>query len=271
MRIAILADIHGNLPAFEAALEHIAGQHVDQLIIAGDIVVGAPDSAACWRLAQSLDCPIVRGNHERYLAHYGTPSAAPEWESEQFAPLQWAVAQFTPAERQAIGQLPLALRGPDRPDLLIVHASARSDKDSVAAYTPDSELSTMFPAVRERLIVRAHNHVGQVRLWDDRMIVTAGSVGLPLDGSPTAQYLILDRRGDGWRVQHQSAPYDLEAVMRRFRETDYLVAAGPIGRLFMREVATASHQLVPFLRAYARWSAQAPISLAEAVGRFLSA
>src|SRR5262245_26578719 len=169
MRIAILADIHGNLPAFEAALDHVAGQHVDQLIIAGDIVVGAPDSAACWRLARSLGCPIVRGNHERYLAHYGTPSAAPEWESEQFAPLRWAVAQFTQAERAAIAQLPLALRDPGWPDLLIVHASARSDKDSVAAYTPDSELAAMFPAVQERLIVRAHNHVGQVRLWDDRM------------------------------------------------------------------------------------------------------
>jgi len=41
LRIAILADIHGNLPAFEAALEHVARQHADRLIIAGVIVVGA--------------------------------------------------------------------------------------------------------------------------------------------------------------------------------------------------------------------------------------
>ncbi|MBE0698820.1 MAG: metallophosphoesterase [Anaerolineaceae bacterium] len=65
IRIAVLADIHGNLPAFESALEHVSQQKVDQIILAGDIVNGSPDSKACWTLALSLGCPILRGNHER--------------------------------------------------------------------------------------------------------------------------------------------------------------------------------------------------------------
>lgn len=67
MRLAILCDIHGNLPAFEAALEHAAQKQVDQLVIAGDIVTGAPDSAACWQRACELGCPILRGNQETPL------------------------------------------------------------------------------------------------------------------------------------------------------------------------------------------------------------
>ena len=51
MRIAILADIHGNLPALDAALARVAALRVDRLIVAGDIVVGAPDSAACVKCA----------------------------------------------------------------------------------------------------------------------------------------------------------------------------------------------------------------------------
>jgi hypothetical protein len=270
MRIAILADIHGNLPAFEAALDHVARQHVDRLIIAGDVVVGSPDTAACWRLAQTLGCPIVSGNHERSVAHFGRPDAPAEWVTERFAPVRWAVEQLTQAERAAIDALPPALRMPDLPDLLVVHASLRSDRDSIMPYTPDEQLAEMFPILQERWIVRAHNHVGQVRLWDERTIITAGAVGLPLDGSPTAQYLRLEQRAGGWRIFHQAVPYDLDAALRRFRETGYLDAAGPMARLYMREVATASHQIVPFLRAYARWSARQPMRLDMAVERFLS-
>jgi hypothetical protein len=269
MRIAILADIHGNLPAFEAALDRLARQHVDRLIIAGDIVVGAPDSAACWRLAKSLACPIVRGNHERYVAHYGRPDAPAEWDTDRFAPVRWAVEQFTADDRAAIEALPLTLRMPDLPDLLVVHASLRADRDSIMPYTTDQELAEMFPALRDRWIVRAHNHAGQVRLWNERTLITAGAVGLPLDGSPTAQYLLLEQRAGGWRIMHQSIPYDLDAALRRFHESGYLEAAGPMARLFMREVATASHHMVPFLRAHARWSATQPAPLGAAVERFL--
>jgi 3',5'-cyclic AMP phosphodiesterase CpdA len=277
MRVAILADIHGNLPAFEAALDHVAKQHVDRLIIAGDIVVGSPDSAACWRLAQALGCPILRGNHERYVAHYGAPGAPPEWATERFAPVRWAYSQLAEEERRAIEALPLAIRPPDLPDLLVVHASIRADRDSVMPYTPEEQLAAMFPQVQERWIVRAHNHTGQVRLWEERTIITAGAVGLPLDCNPTAQYVLLERRNPdgrngagGWRIQHQSVPYDLDATLRRFRESGYLDAAGPMARLLQREVATASFYIVPFLNVYGERLDRGEIALDAAVQRFLT-
>jgi predicted phosphodiesterase len=269
MRIAILSDIHGNLPAFEATLEHAQRQRVDQLIIAGDIVIGSPDTAACWRLARELGCPIVRGNHERYVAHCDTPVAPAEWAGEQFAPLRWGARQLTNDERASIEQLPLSLRLPEAPDLLIVHASTRSDHDSIAAYTPDPQLAAMFEGIDQQVIARAHNHLAQTRPWGDRLIISAGSVGLPLDGNPSAQYLILERRKQQWRFEHHSVPYDLDATLRRFHKTGYLTATGPIGRLYMREVATASHQIVPFLRAYRRWSETEMLSLDAALERFL--
>jgi predicted phosphodiesterase len=54
MRIAILSDLHGNLPAFEAALDHARKHKPDAMVIAGDTIIGSPDSAACWQLARSL-------------------------------------------------------------------------------------------------------------------------------------------------------------------------------------------------------------------------
>lgn len=270
-RIAILADIHGNLAAFEAALDDVARQHADLLIIAGDIVVGSPDSAACWRLARSLGCPIVRGNHERYAAHYGAPDAPAEWASERFGPVRWASEQLGASECAALMELPLALRLPELPDLLVLHASLRADRDSLLPHTPEAQLAEMFPSLAERWVVRAHNHAGQVRLWGDHTIITAGAVGLPLDSHTTAQYLLLDQRPGGWHVRHQSVAYDLGATLRRFHDSGYLEAAGPFARLLLREVATASFYVVPFLNAYGAAVERGEIGLAAAVDRFLSA
>jgi predicted phosphodiesterase len=269
MRIAILSDIHGNLPAFEAALDHVRQQAVDQLIIAGDLINGAPDSRACWELAQTLDCTILRGNHERYVFDFDSPDAPLLWKSEQFGPVQWTVAQFTPAERQTLAALPFALRLAHAPELLFVHSSLRRDNENLQSFTPDAEISAAFAGAEERLIVRGHDHWSQVRLWAGRTIVTAGSVGMTLDEEPTARYLLLERRAGQWHFQHQAVPYDVEAVVERFYCTGYLKTAGPMARLLLREIALASPHVVPFLRFYAQWSAQEPITLSAAVDRFL--
>lgn len=270
MRIVILADIHGNLQAFEAALADAQRQGYDQLVIAGDVVNG-PDTRACWQLARSLGCPIVRGNHERYVAHFGTGAASPAWSTPQYAPVQWSVTQHSEAERAEIEQLPTELRLPGIDDLLIVHASQRSDNDSLRTHTSDAELAVMFPRPEARLIVRAHNHVGAMRQWGERIIITASSVGLPLNADTTAQYTVLDQSKAGWRISHRSVSYDLAAALERYHSSGYIAASGPIGRLFYRELATASFQIVPFLKAHARWSSVEPISLEDALERFLSA
>lgn len=270
MRIAIFADIHGNLVAFEAALEHARRQGAERLIIAGDLVIGSPDAAACWRLASALGAPMLRGNHERYIFDYGTPRAAPAWSTRQFGPMHWAHGQLRPDERAAMAALPMSLRPPELPGLLVVHGSLRSDADQVRPATPEEALAEMFPDVQEALIVRAHDHIQDIRPWGRRTIVTAGSIGVPLDGDTTAQYLILDQAREGWAIRHQAVPYDLDAALARFADSGYLAAAGPIARLCRRELATATLQVVPFLRAYQRWREEAEIALEEGVERFLA-
>lgn len=269
MRIAFLADIHGNLPAFETALEHVAQQHIDQIILVGDIVVGSPQSAACWQLAHSLHIPIVRGNHERYVGHYGTEHADPAWADPQYGPVHWAVAQFSPDERQRFMELPFSYQSEEFPGMMVLHSSMRNDRDSLAPYTSDAELEHLFAGCDQPVIIRAHNHVCQLRQWGERRIITCGSVGLPLDGKASAQYLIMELRHSGWYVQHQSVDYDLQATLRHYETSGYLEAGGPMARLFMREVATGAHQIVPFLRVYRHWQQTVNISLEAAVQRYL--
>ena len=272
MRIAVLADIHGNLIAFEAALADMRGQSVDAIILAGDIVVGSPDSRACWQLATSLGCPIVRGNHERYVFTFGQPGAPPEWSGVQYLPIAWAHQQTTADQHAAMRALPMSYSpaGFER-ELLITHASLRDDRDTIHARTTDEQLAQMFPGDPPALIVRGHNHIARSQSWGARMVVTIGSVGLPLDHETTVQYAILTRLPSGqWTVEHRSVPYDLDKALARYHDTGYLAAAGPIGRLFHRELATASYQILPFLRWYKRWRQASAISLEDAYVRFLN-
>ena len=271
MRIAIVADIHGNLHALEAVLERIERLRPDRLAVAGDIGVGAPDSAACWARVKALGSPVLRGNHERYVFDFGTPRAKPEWATERFGPVRWAVSHFDEATRAELAALPQVLRLPEAPGVIFAHGSPRSDCDLVFPYTPEAELSEKFGRVPERLIVRAHNHYCGVRDWRGGRIVTVGSVGLPLDGTPQAQFTVIERgpaSGDDWRIVHQAVPYDVAAAVRRFRESGYLDAAGPMAELYRREVATAAFHVTPFLAFLRAAPGVENLALAEALARF---
>ena len=269
MRIAILADIHGNLPALEAALADVARLKVDRLIILGDIVVGSPDSLACWERVRALRCPVLRGNHERYVFDLNTERARPEWSTLQFGPVQFAANQLGSANREELSRLPSTLKIPGCDDVLFVHASARNDNDLVFPYTTDVTIEPMFAGTTERWLIRGHNHFASVRLWGQRRIVTVGAVGLPLDGMPAAQYTLMEKLKGEWRIDHRCARYDVGETIRRFSESGYLDTAGPMARLYLREVLTASFHIIPFLKFYGELKTREPeISLDEAVTRF---
>uniref|UniRef100_UPI004049A34E metallophosphoesterase family protein n=1 Tax=Cephaloticoccus sp. TaxID=1985742 RepID=UPI004049A34E len=248
MRIAVIADIHGNLPALEATLEAIGRIRPDRLIVAGDVVDGAPDSAACWERVKQLGCPVLRGNHERYVFDFGTVRADPLWATEQFAPLHYTYRMIKAEARAEMAALPMTWSSPDAPGLLIVHASERSDADSILPHTSVEQIDAMFTNRAAEIIVRSHNHICSTRDWRGRRIVTTGAVGLPLDGYPRAQFCLLTLSRENWQVEHHAVNYDVVAALKRFDETGYLAEAGTVGRLFMREVATGAHHVVPFLR-----------------------
>lgn len=269
MRLAVLSDIHGNLEALTAVLEHAAANAVDSFVVVGDIVVGGADSRACWECVAELRSPVLRGNHEGYVARFSHPDAPSNWRSEQFAPVAWAVRQLGDAVCQTLDALPFSLILPKVPAALFVHASLRSDRDNLDAYTPESTLSEMFPGLRARFVVRGHDHHAAVRAWDGRQIITNGSVGIPLGGVSEAQYLVLTVAEEGVTPTFYTMPYDVEGALERFHETGYLAEAGPMAHLFYREIATASPQLIPFLRGYARYPQGGKLGLEDAVRAFV--
>lgn len=266
MRIAVIADIHGNIDALEAVLEDVAKQDVDQIVVAGDIVIGAPHSLECWGKIQSLHCPVIRGNHERYLFDFDSAHAPVDWKTERYAPIHQAYQQFSKETINAMQKLPAHVVVDD---LLIVHASYRNDVDAVVEKSAEEELEEMFAPSLEPFIIRAHNHVWFECAWNSRELFSIGSVGLPLNGDTRAQYAIAEKSNGAWHVTRRAITYDVAAAIQNFEGRGYFEIAGPVGKLFRQELITAKHQLTPFWKKYAAAIDSGEMGLGQAVASFL--
>ena len=185
MRIAVITDVHGNSGALEAVLAHSERLGVDETVVAGDTVNILPHSKACWDLVRSRGVHLLLGNHELYVATYGTPEADPVWTDERFRGLAWVQSQFGVDDLLAMRGLPLTYR---LPGLVVTHASPRSVYDSVEENTPEGLLREMFGVpetlgVPEMLVVRGHNHSWLERRWDERTLVTVAFVRAAAKGA----------------------------------------------------------------------------------------
>lgn len=263
MRLAVISDIHGNLPALEAVLADIQTRQPDVVVIAGDMVNRGPEPAEVVDRCRQLGCPIVSGNHERYVIN-AADAVDPNEGGETYAPSRWALRRLWPGQLEYLRALPFS-----HPveDVLIVHASPRGDQDGIFRKTSDGELRDKLNGYAN--VVCGHTHISLVRHWDAGLVVNAGSAGNTFEGDTRARYAWLERHGDGWRAEISLVDYDVQAVLRAFDDSDYLETAGPMARLFRLEFATGRNHLIPAYLAHRDAVDAQAMTLAEAAARYL--
>jgi predicted phosphodiesterase len=216
-RVAALYDIHGNLPALEAALDDVREAGVDHIVAGGDVVVG-PMSRETLRLLLDLDIPVqfIHGNCERELLA-AMAGAEMTTVPEQFRPLmQWSAEQLRP-DRDELAAWPSMLRIDIRGlgQALFCHATPRNDVDPFTRLTPEDLLRPLFQHANAPLVVCGHSHMQFDRMIGDVRVVNAGSVGMPFQ-EPGAYWLLL-----GPDVELRRTAYDLDSAAARIRATDY--------------------------------------------------
>jgi predicted phosphodiesterase len=208
--IAILYDVHGNLPALEAVVADARAAGADQFILGGDYALFGPWPGETIELLRELDADWLRGNGERWTAHPGD------------APQDDVVQGAIDACRERLGgglcgelaALPFDLC---RDGVRYVHASPVSDVRSFGPEHDDSE-EEMLEGVLETRLVFGHTHLPFRRNAQAGIeLVNPGSVGMPFDGDPRAAYAIV---ADGGDVEQRRVDYDhmqtVQAVRDRF-------------------------------------------------------
>lgn len=205
--LALLYDIHGNLPALEAVLADAEAAGADRYLLGGDYALfGAWPREVLGRL-KLLPADWLRGNGERWTAD---PASAPDREPLRSA--LHACRKLLPAPQiAALAALPQKL---SRDGTLFCHASPGSDVEGFEPEPADDEAERLAE-VRARRLVVGHTHVQFRRRAARRIeLVNPGSVGLPLDGDRRAAYALIDEG----RVQLRRVAYDVETAAAAVRE-----------------------------------------------------
>lgn len=248
-RIAVIADIHANLPALEAVLDDLAGRDLDEVLVGGDLVGRGPQGDAVARRIREIGLRSVLGNHEEYLLAFRRGEVPDDWLTHpDWAAARWMARELSEDTAAYLAELPFSLVAASASELRVVHGSPSSTREGVGPWTSDEKLGEIFDAVEEPVLVCAHTHRPLVkRPAAGGLVVNVGSVGLPFDGDPRARYAILERGHEGWRVEHVAVPYDRERTLDAYRSTGFLEAGHVTAELLALELRTAQSHLVPFV------------------------
>jgi predicted phosphodiesterase len=248
--LAILADLHGNLPALEAVQADLRQFPVDHVIVAGDVINWGPFSAQVLERVVECGWAVIRGNNEFYLLDYATPHSPPEWNDRtRFPLLPWLKRQLAGRAEHLIAAWPdsLSLRFPNAPPIRVVHGSPRGNSEGITPIAGDDEIGAMLSGVDEPIVIAAHTHLPLARRVGGWQIYNPGSIGVPLDGQHCARYLLLESAGGAWRPTPRDVPVDPAPVLAEFVRQGFVEECGVIGQLVVAEFEQARLVLVPFL------------------------
>lgn len=225
MRLALIADIHGNLPALDAVLAELRREDVDQIVCLGDVSVG-PHPVETLERVRSLGCPVVMGNWDAWFVQ-----EMPRFDGQLGHVLgdlrAWSVEQLSAAHRDYLGSFAptLDLRLPGGAKLLAFHGSPRSYEDMIFATTPDEELEPMFAGHDGLVLAGGHTHFQLFRRFGESVLVNPGSIGLPfrrpqsgvMHIAPWAEYGVVRHDGERLSIELRRTGFDVGGFVRTMR------------------------------------------------------
>jgi predicted phosphodiesterase len=209
MRVAILADIHGNLPACEAVLEDIKRQSPDYIVAAGDLALrGAHPRETVQLLVDSCDS-LLMGNTDCYLAgNYlgGAYRDKEHWKSDL---LEWSRDQIGQPLLQTLGTLPFSVRYSPRKgqDLYVCHANPRNLEESIEPTLDEATVRRLFQYVDATAVAFGHLHFPYRRRIGRLVLADVASAGIPRDGDLRPAWGLFTFTPKGWRVQIRRVRY----------------------------------------------------------------
>ncbi len=254
-KIALLSDVHGNLPALQTVLDDIDRWNPDNVIVNGDVVNRGPQSCECWEIINArLDSGwlMTIGNHEQYVLEWSEPRPdLSDIDREFFASSLWTRNLMTDRQIARIRQLPVScslLLGGKH--IRATHASLRGTRDGIMPWTDDDVVAEkMHPA--PDVFVTSHTHRMFHGNVNGTLVINTGSVGVPLDGNVRAGYvrLVWDEMR-GFSAELIRLPYDRAETERQYKLANYIETNGASAALLYAEWRDARSYMPEFFRHY---------------------
>lgn len=220
MKVALIGDVHANLPALEAVLDHLRQLGAEQVWNTGDFVgYNAFPEEVVRRLRLEHVISVV-GNYDQKVLRF--PLKDRKWHKskrrEKWLAFKWAYQSLSAESRDYLSSLPerrcLQVEGWR---VLLVHGSPESVDEHLYPDTPQERLEELARLTEAELIVCGHSHQAFVRKAAGKWFINTGSVGRPDDGDPRAAYAVLEIEGGRLKVCPNRVAYDVEAAAAEIR------------------------------------------------------
>jgi len=219
-RVAVVTDIHGNLPALAASLQAIDAIGVDALYCGGDLVGYGPHPNDVCRLIDGRGIPTIYGNYDyaigRDLDDCGCAYVTAHDRELGHRSVAWTLAHTDQRSKEFMRALPFDVRfelGEQR--VRLVHGSPRKVNEYLFVDKPAHTFERIAAGADCDVLVFGHTHKPWIHAYGGVLFVNCGSVGKPKDGDPRAAFAILDLDDSGQVFASiERVPYDAEAVAR---------------------------------------------------------
>jgi putative phosphoesterase len=276
VKVAVLADIHGNLPAFLTVAADIDAWQPDVVVVAGDVVNRGPRPRECLQFVQERQqqngWPVVRGNHEDYVlsqARPDRPRSGPEYEIALNS--LWTYQKLN-GEMASLEKMPfqISIPGPHDEEIRIVHASMLGNRKGIYPESTATELRQKI-APPPAVLAAGHTHRPLIRQIDETLVVNVGSVGMPFDGDERAAYGRFTEQHGKWQSQIVRLNYDKAQTERDFFKTGFIPHAGDLARIMLLEFRQARSHIFAWVNQYQPLVLAGRLSVAESVTQYLAA
>jgi putative phosphoesterase len=215
--VAVITDVHANLPALEAALARIEQLGIERVYCGGDLVGYGPHPNEVCALIEDRAIATIYGNYDyaiaRDLEDCGCAYVTEHDRELGQRSVDWTLAHTDRRAKDFMRDLPFDLRFEvGEKAIHLVHGSPRKVNEYLFEDKPDSLYERLAAAEEAEVLVFGHTHKPWVREHGGVLFVNCGSVGKPKDGDPRGAFAILRPEGREVGVTIERVPYDAEAV-----------------------------------------------------------
>lgn len=219
MRIALISDVHANLPALRAVLADAESIGCTAVWCAGDVVGRGPHPDEVTEELRRREIPTVQGNWDEAVSmareQSGSIWSTPQSEEAGRASLAWTSARLSEANQTWLRQLPATLRlAVEGRSTLIFHGTPLKQNEYLWADRPSRYFARIASDEADDLFCFGHTHESFHRVVGQSHFVAAGSVGCGSGDDPRARYAVLYLAGGDIVAGFRSVDYDRDAVLR---------------------------------------------------------
>ncbi len=219
-KIAVVSDVHGNLPALEAVLADCRSQNIDEIWNLGDFTGYVPFPNEVIELLRKSCSANIIGNYDLKVLSF--PQKSAEWKieksGEKYISFEWNNSVLSQKNRRYLAGLPKTKKIKiNKYSFLLTHGSPESQNEGLISTTPVERMEELAKIAGTDVVLCGHTHRPMVKKAAGVLFVNAGSVGRP-EGDNRACYAVLHFTVNRLRVEHRLVDYEIEKSARAIRK-----------------------------------------------------